>query len=726
MPAADTSAQFRKAATQALTEAIHVLRHSNINSIILRSYSLPLDSTQINQFSDNYIKQFDKAMEALLARADNPESVAAQRRPPVTFQNLSNQIALVDDDALALQLSVERHAKDLHELTQQSFCLLSLRMEKLAGRRFDKTQNPLHPLALWYLFRDDYEKLLPSKYDRKSAVRYWSQLLCDDDWLQLLSSTYSTILEKLNQWMVSQQVLTYAGNEDITTRYYRKDREREQAHTIRQEVLSSLTGKPTAMSNAAPATAEINQQLAQLIAQYKPPSAMAPYVIPGDPSGEALTTPALSDMLHHVDALQVKHLPQDPHTGYLAAPPTQNLAQVIAQHTDINHHELDKRAQSTIAVLSMIFERLRHEETIAPPIQALLAGLHIPVLDNALSQEKFFLDADNPAQQLISEFATVGTYWSPKARMDHDALYKKLLSIVENVQQHYHTEKDIFEHSLQDLQEFLDREDYKSSLLSERVIEAEQARLRSQRAREAAQSLIAERVADQPLPALTAKFLSEHWQQVLFFNLNKNPDPTTATMKQALASLDGLIAAAKGDISIDLHALLIGIRNQLIENGSDFPERQDALRNLFMELKVIHSGSGKSSNIAAEKQADQQLETIPVDLPLAKKAREKPAPAATEDNFSTIVDNLHNNVWFKFQKSKAITIKIKLAAIIKANDSYIFVDHQGKKVFADTREGVAARLRNYSLVPIADGAHFERALQAVIRNLSQPNTKQET
>lgn len=688
----------------------------NYSSKLLQGYTLPIDPAQESAFTNTFTSRIDTALVKLLDGHDQPDGLkATSKNKKVDLEKLLANYAIVDDDALALQLSVEKHAKVLHELTKPSFCLLCLRLEKLAGKRFDITENPLHPTLLWYSFRETYELILPSKYDRKSAVRYWTQLLTDDEWLKQLADAYTLWLNQLNQWLVSRGVLPYATHEDVRTRFLRKEQEREQAQHIRNDVISSITGK-AADSDAAQQSNEIYQQLSQLIKNYKPAAAMEPHLLTGNKKSGKFDHNAFTHMIRNVDALSISQMPADAGTGYLLDTNTDNLAQTLANHTGVNNLAIDKRAQTTIALLSMIFAQLKNEENIAEPIKALMSGLQIPVLDTALKDEQFFTNVDNPAQQLVGEFARVGTYWSPKSHADNDIVYKKMLAIVEDVQQRHRDGEEIFEPALQELFDFIDHEEYKAALLSERAIEAEQAQARSQQAREMAQTLIAEHVGDDQLPLLTSKFISEHWQQVLFFNLNQNPDIHTDTMQRAINSLDQLIAAAKGDSSIDLYQLLVGIRNQLLENGSDFPERQEALRNLFLELKVIASAATKTQ--VPDDTAVTAVEMAAVDLPLAKKPDTEKTPVLIVDAFSEIVENLHNNVWFKFQQGKN-TVKIRLAVILQHSDTYIFINNNGQKVLSETREGVTDLLRSGKLVPMAESAYFDRALQSVVKTLRQ-------
>jgi len=740
MTPSDKSDLFRQQAVKTLKNVINDIRQKKYDSKLLRGYTLPMDETQLTEFFNAITSKTDDALKKLFS--DDGEEETNILRPPSKnkkngLQKSLANYAIVDDDALTLQLSVERHAKALHELTKEPFCLLSLRMEKLANRRLDVTQHPLHPILLWYTFREAYERLLPSKYDRKPALRYWTQLLTDDDWLHLLADGYKEWLNQLNQWLVSQSVLPNANNEDIRARFLRKEQARVQAQNIRNDVISTITGK-TSESGTAPDTGEIYQQLSQLIKNYKPASAMAPHMITGNAKGAPLDQQTFANIIQQVDTHALSQMSSDAVTGYLQDNSTENLAQTLAQHSGVNKLAIDKRTQTTIALLSMVFDQLKSEENIADPIKALMSGLQLPVLDSALKDEGFFTDVDNAAQQLVGEFARVGTYWSPKAHADNDIIYKKMLSIVDDVQQHYHSEEDIFEHALQELLVFLDREEYKASLLSERVIEAEQARIRARQARELTQTLLAEYIGEHKLPLLTSKFISGHWQHVLFFNLNQNPDIHTDAMQRALQTLDQLIAAAKGDTSVDLYKLLVAIRNQLLENSSDFPERTEALRNLFLELKVIASAVTKNrsetrtqtlpeatkpeaSSVAPlplEDIVGAAVEMVSVDLPLAKKPEVEVKPAPIRDAYADIADNLHNNVWFKYQQGRN-TIKIKLAVIMKHSDTYIFINNSGQKVFSDTHEGVTNLLRNGKLVPLAESAYFDRALQSVVTTLKK-------
>ncbi|HQQ74058.1 MAG TPA: DUF1631 family protein, partial [Pseudomonadales bacterium] len=88
-----------------------------------------------------------------------------------------------------------------------------------------------------------------------------------------------------------------------------------------------------------------------------------------------------------------------------------------------------------------------------------------------------------------------------------------------------------------------------------------------------------------------------------------------------------------------------------------------------------------------------------------------------EDDYDRQAASLRANTWLKMNREAEATIKIKLAAVIKHNGSYIFVNREGVKVVTTDKPGVASRLRSGEMTVLDDAVFFDRALESVIHSL---------
>ena len=67
-----------------------------------------------------------------------------------------------------------------------------------------------------------------------------------------------------------------------------------------------------------------------------------------------------------------------------------------------------------------------------------------------------------------------------------------------------------------------------------------------------------------------------------------------------------------------------------------------------------------------------------------------------------------------------LSLRCRLAAIIRGTSKYIFVNRAGVKVAEETRETLAVLLQQGKLRTLDDGMLFDRALESVITNLRTP------
>ncbi|MEZ5539675.1 MAG: DUF1631 family protein [Pseudomonadales bacterium] len=149
----------------------------------------------------------------------------------------------------------------------------------------------------------------------------------------------------------------------------------------------------------------------------------------------------------------------------------------------------------------MMFDRLQNEEQIAAPIKPLIDELQAPILKLAVQNQDFFANPDNSAQELINEIAQVGTQWTPKQNISKDPFYKKISSIVDDInasslsstsiEQH----EEIFEEKLITLKDFLEREKQRSALLGRAHHSSGVQKARTEAARETAEKTILKKIS---------------------------------------------------------------------------------------------------------------------------------------------------------------------------------------------------------------------------------------
>jgi hypothetical protein len=145
---------------------------------------------------------------------------------------------------------------------------------------------------------------------------------------------------------------------------------------------------------------------------------------------------------------------------------------------------------------------------------------------------------------------------------------------------------------------------------------------------------------------------------------------------------------------------------------------QAAAKKMAHQLALVRA---KEAEIAAAEQAAAEkaaAEEAAREANLLDAANEETeTDTDLDDVFSQKVDQFRTESWFKLTNEKSEKTKIKLAAIIKHNGTYIFVNREGIKVITTKKPGVVALLRSGELEIVDDAVFFDRALESVIHSL---------
>jgi hypothetical protein len=747
---------------------------------------------------------------------------AASKNSKAALEERISKYSLLTDDQLETQLTAEKIGRALTNLNEFDLACLSMRMEKAVGQPFLVANNPMHPQLLSSVFQECCQKATQNDTTRKSSLNSWGKAI---------EVSYKDWLTEMNQTFIRMRILPNLDQTDVDNRYkHSREAERKRAETMRKNLVADVTGKPIEGDQAA-RPEEFSSALASLIRQKTNDSPEMQAHVVGNQTGEAIDMPALLGVLKGL-----QHTIQtNANTGYREQSSNQTLAELLKTDDNLSSRALDDHAQSAITLLSMMFSKLVEDDSLAAPIRPLINDLQMPVLKKALKDKEFFTDSDNSAQQLVNEIAKASSHWTPKQNASRDPFYKKLASIIDDVRDRHEESDEVFEENLDKLNDFVEREAHRSSLLEKRIIEAEEATARADSAREKVKSAIYIRSFNKKLPPMTTRFLSEQWEGVLFFYMNKEDDEESEGLSQALDNLDNLIRAASGK-AVDLRSMFEAMNRQMVEIGLARGDREQILKDLLAELKQMRILAARAENqklqaaatpvkpvslavplpvamsaatdipsiletqevavsdtnathaiqeltldddvetpvapvvisITPAAQTDSEVEHFvtpaisptlpPVEMPVAetedkeddpaleslreylpdpqtededtdqledeKETPPMPSPDAaapdSDDEFLKKAGEIRVGDWLHWMpEGEEERAKIKLAAIIRHNGTYVFVNREGVKALVTQKQGVADQLRTGSISLIEDGIFFDRALRSVISNLKE-------
>lgn len=795
-----------------------------------------------------FIRHFKNDMHALFEQLlikPTQQETAEKKKLGSSKEAMEERISkysLMDTELLEAHLIAERLSASLQSENQFDIDCFGLRLEKFCGITFDREKNPLQAKHLTLVFRKSCDALSPSKHSSDVAMANWGKAL---------KETYPQWVQQVNQTLTKQHILPNLDIDDINQRYQKQGQEK--AKEMRKNLIADITGK-TPDGNAEIGNGEIMQALSRLLANAELRPEMSQHIIKGNANGPIAST---DDIIQSLS--QIKHSTEiNQETGYRElSGHEKTLAQQLITGTDIQSKSLDSQTQSAISLLSMMFDKLLQEEQIAEPIKPLINELQMPILKMAVTNHEFFSNPDNAAQELLNEVAKAGAHWTPKQNIAKDPFYKKITSIVDDINastENPDGNEFVFDEKLQELKEFIEKEDRRSTMLEERIIQAESVKARTDAARLSAERIINRKIMRHNAQPHTAGFLQNYWAQVIFFFLNRDGDYDSPEQTNAKDLMESLLVVSADNLGLDIDQLFVQLLAHLQNLGLEITDQPLVLGNIRQEINQLKQkaelelAAAAAEKAAAEKLlADQKaaIETEAARLKAAaeqamaeqaaaeaesarlkaaaeraaleeekakqaaareqeaaaKQAAEQAAAAlkvaaekaaaeqaaaqqeaarlqaaaekaaaeeeakkiiaaeqeatrlriaaeqaaaeqaareareledkiaesaalepededpSIEDRFSQQADILRAESWFRFTNESSEVIKIKLAAIIKHNGNYIFVNRDGMKVITTKKTGVADMLRSGTLKMVDDAVFFDRALESVIQSL---------
>jgi hypothetical protein len=380
---------------------------------------------------------------------------------------------------------------------------------------------------------------------------------------------------------------------------------------------------------------------------------------------------------------------------------------------------LNEMDEDLINLVSMLFEFILDDYNLSAPVQVLISRLQIPILKVVIKDKTFFSKATHPARRLLNSLARAGIGWSDSDEKARDKLYDQIHSIVARILNEFDGDITLFETLGEEFEQFLARENRKSSLVEQRTRESERGRIKSQKAQETVDQLLQTKLARYKLREPVRNILLNGWSRVMFLAYLR--DDVEHRWAQTVRVVDDLIWC--------LHP-----HQENEERDQWVRVVPGLLKSLRAGLEEVSYNSSKLDDMMAELKhelteafrANAQVET-PEDAP--EPGREDPAGpqtaiqrqkelenAAVAEQIAKI-DEMEIGNWVEFSLVNGANFRCKLSAIIEEAECFVFVNRMGLKVIEKTRTELAHELRRGRLTVLQQGALIDRALDAVVGNL---------
>ncbi|MFC5438055.1 DUF1631 domain-containing protein [Rhodanobacter umsongensis] len=393
--------------------------------------------------------------------------------------------------------------------------------------------------------------------------------------------------------------------------------------------------------------------------------------------------------------------------------------------------------EDTIDLVGMLFEFILEDRNLPAAMQVMLARLQIPYLKAAILDRKLFAHRQHPARRLLDCLAEQAKGWSEESDRDH-RLHEKVKSIVDQLLHDFDDDMGIFERLLVDLQQFQDINKRRSELAEQRVAESTRGREKLEQARRRAAREILDRIGEQKLPPLVHGILARAWANHLVLTLLRQGE-ASPEFRSALRFVDDFIASTRPATQPEsrqaLRQMLPGIERALRQGLANVAFQEQDVERLLAQLHTYYRQQLGETLAEAEVVAieeDAAMLAIPDSI---QPVIDHGTTAATQDDDEeeTVevpldspewhqVQALQPGTWLEFCLADEAMTRAKLSWISPMSGRYLFVNRRGLKVADYPPQELAALLAGGQARVLAANALFDRAMNAIVGKLSQPET----
>jgi hypothetical protein len=374
---------------------------------------------------------------------------------------------------------------------------------------------------------------------------------------------------------------------------------------------------------------------------------------------------------------------------------------------------LSRNDESTIDLLSAVFDTVFRDQNISQEIRDLIRFLQIPVLKAALVDKDFFFQDAHPARRLIDLLSRMG--WEQRKGPD-DPLFQAMQRSVDRVGRDYDHELSVFTEAVNELEASIQAEERAAATAISAPIAAALKQEKMAESTKLAKNAVALRIGTGEVIAVVEAFLEQRWVSVLTVAYSIEDDKPGA-VNNATKTMDELIWSVRPKLNADdrrqLIAKLPGLLSQL-NKWLDVIKWQDADRlQFFAELAECHASivrapiemsperqleiSMQVAQQAAERRLELQAKADAAEKAAAEaRAQQQSEPDPDEEDAIIEVDGLARGMWLEFEQEDGGSRKVKLAWISPLRTLYIFSTAARQEAFSMSGEQLARRFREHT------------------------------
>jgi hypothetical protein len=380
--------------------------------------------------------------------------------------------------------------------------------------------------------------------------------------------------------------------------------------------------------------------------------------------------------------------------------------------------------EDLINLVSMLFEFILDDYNLSAPVQVLISRLQIPILKVVIRDRSFFSNASHPARRLLNSLAKAGIGWSDADEKTRDRLYEQIHATVARILNEFDNDISLFETLCEEFEQFLARENRKSSLVEQRTRESERGRIKSQLAQETVDRILQEKLARHKLPESVRNILVNGWSRVMFLSYLRND--VEQRWNQNVRVVDDLVWCLHPHFDDEerdqwvkvVPSLLKTLRAGLEEVSYNSSRLDEMMSDLKHELTLAFRANAQAE-AREEPEPTTTGEPEPATTGTYKTAveRQQELEDAAIAEYVSQIDTIEIGHWVEFNLVNGTRFRCKLSAVIEEADCFVFVNRMGLKVIEKTRIELAHEMRRGRLTVLEQGALIDRAMDAVVGSL---------
>lgn len=638
----------------------------------------------------------------------NPPHTGHSQEETLSKQASSESLSLVGDEDLEEQVALNAMITKAKAHFQGPLLQLQTRFSQVYSEATEESPvNPMAPEHLCSAFTEAIEAL---------EIQIRERLILLKQFDRYVVSNLGMLLDEANRILIQAGVIP-------NFRYHGKAGKQYTAESAKDAPPAATeTPEPTGQaSTEATSNSAVFEQIRQMLALQRANAGIPPRA--SDPGIRLVSDSELADLLNALPLPDTRPISGNLSDGEPITIDLRYVVQQILSQADTGDGRkpaLNEFDEDLINLVSMLFEFILDDYNLSAPVQVLISRLQIPILKVVIRDKSFFSQASHPARRLLNSMARAGIGWSTSDEKTKDKLYNQIHNIVQRILNEFSGDVALFETLNQEFDQFLEKENRKSSLVEQRTRESERGRIKSQQAQETVDNLLRQKVARYKLPETIHDILINGWSRVMFLAYLR--DDVEHRWNESVRVVDDLIWCLHPHQEDDerdqwvrvVPSLLKTLRAGLEEVSYNSSKLDVMIGHLKHELAEAFR-----TNAAIEARQDSPAEPEEDIATLHQTAveRQQQLEDAAISEYVTQIDTIDIGNWVEFRLVNGASFRCKLSAIIEEADCFVFVNRMGLKVIEKNRIELAHEMRRGRLTLLEQGALIDRALDAVVGSL---------